>query len=286
MGIQSFDPVMYKAGQRREWDSASTGWKNWWQQIEEALQPVSERMMELADIRTGQQVLDIATGIGEPAITAARRVGPSGRVTAIDFSPRMLDIGRERAVDLGLRNIAFREMDADNLDFPEKSFDLIFCRFGLMYLTDHLSALGKTRKLMLPGGRLVAALWGPPQRVPFASVPMGVIMRELQLQPPPPGTPGVFSLADTHRVEHLLRQAGFSHVYTEPLAVIMDWSSPEEFVRFQREALTQINALLGKYPAERQAELWHAITKALRQYSAVDGRCHLENEAIVLAGRR
>lgn len=286
VSTQPFDAARYKAGQRREWDSASTGWKNWWQQIEQALRPVSDRMMDLAEIRAGQQVLDIATGIGEPAVTAAQRIGPSGHVIAIDFSSQMLDVGRERAVDLGLHNIDFREMDAETLDLPENSFDLIFCRLGLMYLPDPQAALAKMWRLLVPDGRLVAAVWGPPQKVPFASVPMGVLLRELQLQPPPPGTPGVFSLADTHRVEQLLMQAGFTQVHTEPLTVIMDWSSPEEFVRFQQEALTQINAILGKYPAERQAEVWQAIKEALRQYGTKDGGCHLENELIVLAGRR
>ena len=87
--------------------------------------PVSNLMMKLADIRPGQQVLDVATGIGAPAITAARRVGPTGRVVATDISRQMLDIGRKRALELGLDNIDFREMDAEALELPESSFDAL-----------------------------------------------------------------------------------------------------------------------------------------------------------------
>ena len=73
-------------------------------------------------------------------------------------------------------------------------------------------------------------------------------------------------------------------MHIEPLTVIMDWSSPEEFVRFQQEALTQINAILGKYPAERQAQVWQAITEALRPYATKESGCHLESELFVFVG--
>jgi ubiquinone/menaquinone biosynthesis C-methylase UbiE len=100
------------------------------------LQPVSERMVELADIQPGQRVLDVATGSGEPAVTAAYRVGPSDHVIATDLSSQMIALGRERVAERGLYNIDFREMDAETLDLPEKSFEIAFCRLGLMYLPD------------------------------------------------------------------------------------------------------------------------------------------------------
>lgn len=286
MSTQPFDPVRYKAGVLRDWDTAAPGWKNWWQQIEPELQPISDRMMEVADIRPGQHVLDLATGIGEPAVTAARRVGPSGRVIAADFAPQMLDIGRARVHELGLHNIEFREMDVEALDLPGQSFDAIFCRFGLMYLPDLQGTLERIHELLLPGGRLTAAVWGPPQRVPFASVPMSVAMRELNVPPPPPGMPGVFRLADAHYVEQLLVQAGFTQVHTEPMTLTLAWSSPQEFVRFHQEVLTQLNALLSRYPVERQAAVWQAITEAAQQYTAPDGTLRMENEVILAVGQR
>ena len=79
---------------------------------------MSDRLVELAGIRQGQRLLDVATGIGEPAVTAARKVGPSGRVTAIDLSPAMLAIARERAKENGLANIEFQEADAEFLKLP------------------------------------------------------------------------------------------------------------------------------------------------------------------------
>ena len=108
----------------------------------------------------------------------------------------------------------------------------------------------------------MAAVWGPAQKVPFVSIPMAVAMRELQVPPPPPGMPGRFSLADTDRVAQVLTQAGFTQVYTEPMTLTIDWTSIDEYVRFLQEVVVQINALLARYPVERQAEVWRAIAEA------------------------
>jgi SAM-dependent methyltransferase len=286
VSTQLFDPAQYKAGQRREWSTAAPAWKNWWQRIEPALQPISDRMMDLVGIRPGQQVLDVATGIGAPAVTAARRVGPTGGVIATDIAPQMLDIGRKRVLELGLDNIDFREMDAEALELPESSFDAILCRFGLMFLPNLQTALGQMRKLLVPGGQLTAAVWGPPQKVPFASIPLAVALRELRAPAPPPGLPGPFRLADVDALKQVLRQARFSHIYTEPMVLTFEWFSPDEFVSFHREVLTQLNALLARYPIERQAEVWQAIAEAAEQYRTPAGTLLMENEVILAVGRR
>src|SRR5438093_7500299 len=121
MSTQAFDPIQYKAGQRQLWDTVASGWKKWWPTQEQAAQPVSDRLVELAEIRPGYQVLDVGTGIGEPALTAAQHVGAAGHVVATDQAPQMLVIAQEHAVALGVQNVEFREMDAEALDFPDRS---------------------------------------------------------------------------------------------------------------------------------------------------------------------
>ena len=130
MSTQAFDPIQYKAGQRQLWDTVAPGWKKWWTTQEQAAQPVSDRLVALAEIRPGQRVLDVGTGIGEPALTAAHRVGTAGHVVATDQAPQMLAIAQERALVLGVQNVEFRDMDAEALDFPDGSFDAILSRFA------------------------------------------------------------------------------------------------------------------------------------------------------------
>jgi ubiquinone/menaquinone biosynthesis C-methylase UbiE len=119
-------------------------------------------MIDLAAIGPGQRVLDVATGVGEPALSAARRSGPTARVDAIDSSAAMLDLARARAAELNLENVMFREMAAENLAYPEASFDAVLCRWGLMFLENLQETLAGFRRILVPGGRLVAVVWGPP----------------------------------------------------------------------------------------------------------------------------
>jgi ubiquinone/menaquinone biosynthesis C-methylase UbiE len=138
----SFDSEQFKIDQRQRWNSVAARWKEWWQTIEVAAQKVNDRLVELAEIKPGQKVLDIATGIGEPAVTAAKRLssdyanktGDNGNhnenrshVLATDISSQMLTIAKQRAASFGLQDIIeFREGDAEMLELAKSSFDAVF----------------------------------------------------------------------------------------------------------------------------------------------------------------
>ncbi len=117
----------------RKWDETrAAAWDKWFHIIEGGAQGLSDRMVALAAIGPGARVLDVASGLGEPAVAAARRAGPEGAVLATDLSPEMLGYGRKRAEKLGLDNIEFRQMDAQALELPEASFDAVLCRWGVI----------------------------------------------------------------------------------------------------------------------------------------------------------
>lgn len=186
----------FKIDQRQRWNSVAAGWKEWWQTIEVAAQKVSDRLVELAEIKPNQKVLDIATGIGEPAITAARKlVGLSGssnkindnekntgHVLATDISPQMLTIAKQRATALGLQDVIdFRQADAEMLELPNSSIDVVLCRWGLMFIPNLNDALSRIHQVLVPGGRLACAVWAEASKVPFISFPMSIVMRELNV---------------------------------------------------------------------------------------------------------
>lgn len=286
MSTQTFDPAAYKAGQRRDWTEAAEGWRKWWRPLEAALGPVGDRLIQLAAVRAGHRVLDVATGIGEPAVTAARLVGPAGRVVGTDISPGMLAVARERAAELGLGNVEFHEMDAEALDLPESSFDAVLCRFGLMFLPDVDRTLVGIRRLLVPGGRLAASVWGPPERYPMATAAFGAVARVLELPPPAPGTPGMFSLADGDALAGRFRAAGFADVHTETLIVRIEFDSLDESMRFLQEVAAPINNLLADETPERRAQVWRAVAEANEQFVGADGRLQASGESILVGGRR
>jgi enediyne biosynthesis protein CalE5 len=155
----SSDPEQFKQAQRQAWGRTASGIKTWWPVLEEGYQKLSDKLVELAGVRPGSKVLDVATGSGEPAITAARRVQPNGKVLATDISPEMLEIGRERAEKLGLQHIIeFRESDAESLKLPDKSFDAVLCRMGLMFLPNLPDALRIFHNTLVPNGKIAAVV--------------------------------------------------------------------------------------------------------------------------------
>lgn len=251
-------------------------------------QVVSNRLIELAEIRPGNRVLDVATGIGEPAVTAARKVGPSGKVTAIDLSPAMLSIARERAKQSGLSDIIeFQEADAESLGLPPSSFDAIVCRFGLMFMPDLVSALKTMRGLLAPNGRIAAAVWSSMDRVPAFLIPFEIVSRETGTPPPPPGSPGPFSLADTSLLRKKFEQAGFNDIKIESSKMDFKLPSPEEYVDFVRSTAAPLGAMMAGLPAARQEEIWNKVVETARR-DAVDsstGAVRFTNEVIFVSAR-
>ena len=193
MEPDAIDPVDFRETQHRNWDSAAAGWKEWNEFNDRADGHISKRLVELADVRSGSRVLDVAAGYGEPALTAARKAGPEGRVVATDISAEMLGFGRERAAAAGLNNVEFIESDAASLDFPQQSFDAAVSRWGIIFEPDAEVAAQRIRGFLKPGARIAIASWGEPDQVPFLSIPMRTTMERFDVPPPPAGTPGPLS---------------------------------------------------------------------------------------------
>jgi enediyne biosynthesis protein CalE5 len=279
------DPVEFRAGQRQQWNSAAAGWRKWSELIDGAASGVSDRLVELAGIEPGSQVLDVAAGYGEPSLTAARRAGDDGRVVATDISAEMIAFGRDRAAEAGLENLEFVESDAASLDFPAASFDAALSRWGVIFDPDGEAAVARVRGFLKPGARMAISSWGSPDQVPFLSIPMRTAMGRLEIPPPPPGTPGPLSRPTPEALGALLEGGGFSAVEVEEMDVSFEWASPEEFTTFIKEIAPPISALLAPHPQDVQEETWAAITEAVRERAADDGAVRLSNLALLAAGR-
>jgi|TARA_Y100000294_G_scaffold130419_3_gene122703 SAM-dependent methyltransferase len=275
MAPETSGPSGGKSSQRSDWDNVSGGWRKWWPIIEKGAKPVSERLLDMAGVTAGQAVLDIATGIGEPAVSAAGRVGAEGRVAATDLSPKMLEIARERASELGLDNISFHEMDGENVGSIDDTFDAVLCRWGLMFMPDPEAALRNVRARMRSGGAIAAAVWGPPPEVPFLSLPIAVLKEALDL--PPPGAPGLFSLADAGRLKELFQAAGFTSIGIETIEVVFSLPSVDDYISFLQDIASPIIALLADQPPKRRAELWREIGEAARGHADASGGLSMPN---------
>jgi SAM-dependent methyltransferase len=270
------------SGKPTAWDIASEAFLKSSAFYDRFEEPVNDRLIASAEIEPGDTVVDVATGIGDPALSVAQRVGPAGRVIATDQSTAMLDIARKRAHDRGLTNIEFRQLDANAYDFPEETVDAVVCRWGLMFLSDLSDALGRMRRSLKPGRALAAATWGEPDKVPIISVRRRVI-GEFDL-PQSPNDP--FRLSSPARIKSLALSAGFDEADVTSFAVPYEYASIAAFADAQRTAHeSRMTALLARPPAE-QEKFWRALAAAAIPYTENDGVVKMPCEVLLLAARR
>jgi len=286
MQAAPIDAGEFREGQRRDWDTASHGWREWNELIDRTTRHISERLVEMAGVQQGHRVLDVAAGYGEPSLTAARRVGRAGSVVATDISAGMLAFGRERADAAGIENVEFIQSAASSLEFPERSFDAALSRWGLIFEPDGEGAASRIRGFLKAGARLAISSWGPPERVPFLALPMMTVMQRLQVPPPPAGTPGPMSRSTPETISLLLTGGGFSDVEVEESSVTIEAESPEQYTQVIRDTAPPITKALEPHPPEVQAEAWTAVTEAARRHVGSDGRLRIKDNLVLLAAGR
>jgi SAM-dependent methyltransferase len=271
MATTQFDPHRYKETTREQWQQAADPWHRWGRTIEDWLGESTRVMLDLAEIGTGDRVLDLATGAGEPALTIAERVGPTGYVLATDIAPNILAFAAQEAANRGLTNLETRVMDGERLDLPDESFDVVTSRVGLIYFPDQQGALAETRRVLKPGGRVAAIVYTTPERNPFFSIPVGIIRRRANLPPPAPGQPGPFSLGGEGVLAAAFEQAGFKDARTEVIPSPLRLASAAECVRFERESFGALHQMLSGLTEPEQEAAWDEIARELARFEGPDG---------------
>ncbi len=266
-----FDAVAYKRTQRDQWNEDAASWYRWGPTLQDWFGGVSKAMLDMAQIGPGQHVLDIAAGAGEPALSAAERVGPGGYVLATDLSENILGFAQKIADDSQLQHFKTRAMDGENLELADASFDAVLCRFGLIYMPHQQRALAEWRRVLKPGGRAVVAVFSTPDKNGWGAVPIGVIRRRAEVPPPLPGQPGPFSLGGENVLEDALREAGFRNIETERLSAPLRMVSAAECIRFERESFGAFNQMMAHLPREERQAIWDEAQVAMQVFEGPNG---------------
>jgi ubiquinone/menaquinone biosynthesis C-methylase UbiE len=149
------------------WQETAQFWTKHSRTIGEMFAPVTEAIIAEAGIGEGQSVLDVAGGAGEPSLTIAERVGPTGSVTCTDAIAEMVEAARAEAATRGLTNMQFRQCTADSLPFADDSFDAVVSRLGAMFFPDPVAACREMLRVTKPGGAIVFVVWHKNELNPF-----------------------------------------------------------------------------------------------------------------------
>ena len=254
----------------QEWtgDRTVAAWRKWHAQIAAFTQGATEAILEAARLRPGMRVLDLASGVGDPALSIAREVAPSGRVTATDLGPGMMSLAEELARKRGLTNIEFREANAESLPFADKSYDVLTCRFGVMFFPDLPKALSECFRVLKPLGRAAFVAWGKKEQ-PFFTTTAGIVLKHVPVPPPPPDpdAPSLFMFGDRDRLRRALEAAGFSNVHEEDRIVAGRWaSSVEEYWEQFTEVAAPFRPLIDQLTPEKKGQAKAEILAALKRF--------------------
>ena len=263
----------YQRASRQQWGDSAAGWARAAEEEESgASADAAAWMLQIADPKPGEQVLELACGAGRVGLQAASMVAPGGNVLCSDFAEEMVQAADERIARLGMSSCAeTRVLDAQELALDDGAFDLVLCRFGYMLMADPSRALSESARVLRPGGRLVLAVWGPAERNPWISTIFDAVMAHLEAPPPEPGTPGPFALADADRLCEILGCAGLDDVGTAEIKTRQTYGSVEAWWNHQREISGPLAALLAALPELDQQAIRTAAMSTAQPFLEGDG---------------
>jgi ubiquinone/menaquinone biosynthesis C-methylase UbiE len=253
---------------KKDWtgDETVSAWRKWHAQIASFTRGVTEALLKEAQLHPGLEVLDLASGVGDPTLSIAPAVAPSGRVVATDLGPGMFSLAAELAAAQNLNNIEFREANAESLPFPDSSFDRVTCRFGAMFFPDLQKALHEALRVLKPSGRVCFAVWGK-QEQPFFSATHGVLAKFVEIPKPDPDAPNAFRFAERGRIQHELETAGFQNVKEEFLIIPARWNgSLELYVQQFKEISVTARPLFAQLSPARRDDVLFDILVGLKKF--------------------
>jgi|HubBroStandDraft_3_1064219.scaffolds.fasta_scaffold04808_3 SAM-dependent methyltransferase len=266
------------------WEEAASGWIARQAAIRELSAPVSHWMIDAVDPQPGQRVLELAAGLGETGFLAAEMVAPVGGVITSDQADAMLDGARKRVGELNLTNVEFQVLNAEWIDLPVASVDIVLCRWGYMLMADPAAALAETRRVLRPEGHVALAVWDALEHNPWALLPATELLQRGLIEPPEPGTPGPFALGERQRVRALLEQAGFTEVWVEPLQLTQRAASFEQFWEMTLDIARVFHEAVLSRPPSEIAEIRDSLAERFAPYTAPDGTLEIPMRTLVGVG--
>lgn len=270
----------------REWRESAPYWERHAATIRAMFAPVTDALIRDAGIVKGHSVLDVAGGAGEPSLTIAEKVGPSGSVTCTDAVTEMVETAKREADRRGIGNISFYQSPADSLPFSNFSFDAVVSRLGVMFFPAPLSALREMLRVAKRGGALTMVVWHKSELNPFSYIVTEIISRYVKTPPADPEAPGAFRFAEPGALAHILRQAGAIDVR-------------EHLFKFRMEALISIDVFwelrsgisgtlrekLGSLSEDQATRVAQDVKEAVREFFP-KGQMNFPAQMIIVTGRK
>ena len=268
------------------WQTSARYWDKYRVLIEQMFAPLTSGLIEEARIGIGQKVLDIGGGSGEPSLTISSIVGSTGSVMYTDPAAGMVESAQAEAHRRGLTNIRFRQCSADDLPFPDRTFDVAVGRLSAMFFVDPVKALREALRVILEDGYVSFVVWGPKEANPFFSVIADVIDRFVEGPPEDSGARDVFRFAVPGELAGILQQAGAKNVVERRLDFQIEAAvSFEQFWQLRTEMSGTLREKMARLAPAQLPTVKQAVADAARRYF-VSGTMNFPAEALIVSGRK
>ena len=247
-------------------------WEKHRETIRGMFHPVTEALIDEARIASGDAVLDVATGSGEPALSIAEVIGPAGLVVGIDPFAAMIAAAEQAAIDRHYSNARFQVASADRVPFEADRFDAVVSRFGIMFFSSPVECVRELLRVLKPNRPIAFAVWGYIERNPFHYVMAHVIDRYFPPPPLPPDAPEPFRFAEPGKLLGVLNAAGA--VQTSERLLKFNIEIPfagEEFWTLRMDMAEKLRAKISSLAAEKVAEIRREVFQNVASYSAGSG---------------
>jgi SAM-dependent methyltransferase len=279
------DAETFKSAIRSQWDQAAVGWNAHAANIRQWLGPATGAMLEMAGVRRGLRVLDVAAGAGDQTLDIAHRVGPEGFVLATDLSPAILALACANAQLAGLTQVQTQVADGEHLRVGPASFDAAVCRLGLMFFPDPLQGLREMHGALKQGARACTMVFSQPERNPCITILMSTALKHAGLPPRDPFKPGgLLSLGKPGLMEDLFRAAGFSEVATTTIDAPFKLQSAKHYLEFIRSSASPVRQILDELDSAAAAAAWAEMAQRLALFDSANG-WEGPNELLLTVGR-
>jgi len=261
----------YREKSQAIWEVMAAGWDRQREWIWEASRRVGENLVERLDPQPGQTILELAAGTGETGFSAASRIGDQGRLITTDFSPEMLNAARKRGEQLGLDNVDYRVMDAEDMDLGDHSVDGVLCRWGYMLMADPAAALAETRRVLKDGGSVAFSVWGTPARNQWAALAGAALVEHGHMPAPEPGAPGIFAMAEPDRIRELVSGAGFRDPEIEEVSVEWRFDDFDDYWRFLGDLAGAVALVIKDLSEVEQEAVRATMRDSMQDYRSNGG---------------
>ena len=270
---------------REMWAAVADAWEQHADFVEARGAELTRQLLAETEPKPGEHVLELASGAGDVSLAVALLVAP-GEVVVSDVAPEMVAIAARRAEARGLANVSLRAFGAEAIDSDDATFDVVFCREGLMFAADPALAVREITRVLRPGGRAAVAVWGPKAENPWLGVVFDAVSAQLGRPVPPPGMPGPFALSDAGRLVELLVANGLDQVAVRDVSVPLTATSFDQWWSRASALAGPLTTILSGLPKPARSELAERLQAAVRPFEANDGALHFPGLALLASGHR